>query len=261
MRTTLIWLIAVCGIALSQSAFSQIGFAQQGETHTPEKGSTAEIKKARWSFEANPKLPNVLILGDSISIGYTLGVRKQLKEKANVFRPSNKNGTRPENCSGTINGVKQIDRWLALREKWDLIHFNWGLHDLKHVHPESGRNSNSFKDPRQAEPEAYRKNLEAIVEKLQATGAKLIFATTTPYPAGCKPARKPADVDLYNGIAIEIMSANNIQINDLHALIDGQLGTLQQKVNVHFNNAGNKVLGKQVAAVIATALENIKTGQ
>ena len=261
MRTPLIWLIVVCGITLSQSAFSQIGFAQQVETHKPEKGSTAEKKKARWSFEANPKLPNVLILGDSISIGYTLGVRKQLKEKANVFRPSNKNGTRPENCSGTVNGVEQIDRWLTQQDKWDLIHFNWGLHDLKHVHPKTGDNSNSFKDPRQAEPEAYRKNLEAIVKKLKATGAKLIFATTTPYPAGCKPARSPADVDLYNGIALKIMSANNIQINDLHALVDGQLGTLQQKVNVHFNKAGNEVLGKQVASVIAAALDNIKTGQ
>jgi len=50
-----------------------------------------------------PGLPRVLILGDSISIGYTLLVRKQLEGRANVHRPA-------ENCAETANGVKRV--WL-----------------------------------------------------------------------------------------------------------------------------------------------------
>ncbi|MDB2686955.1 SGNH/GDSL hydrolase family protein [Mariniblastus sp.] len=105
----------------------------------------------------------------------------------------------------------------------------------------------------------YRKNLTAIVKKLKATGAKVIFATTTPYPDGCIPARLPADADLYNGIAKEIMTANKIQINDLNKLVKGRLGELQKKKNVHFRPAGNEVLANKVASVLEAALKESKT--
>ncbi|MCA1759186.1 MAG: hypothetical protein LC658_05405, partial [Bacteroidales bacterium] len=62
-------------------------------------------------------LPNVLILGDSISIGYTPFVQEYLKGRANVFRPMLENG-KPENCAGTTKGVENIDRWLGSK-KWD----------------------------------------------------------------------------------------------------------------------------------------------
>src|SRR4051794_19609114 len=69
------------------------------------------------------KLPRVLIIGDSISIGYTGPTQKLLAGKANVQRI-------PENGGPTSNGVAKIKQWLG-EEKWDVIHFNWGLHDLK----------------------------------------------------------------------------------------------------------------------------------
>lgn len=225
--------------------------------YTPEEGSVAEVKKGPWAIEPNPELPIVLILGDSISIGYTLAVRKELAGKANVFRPVNKNGQRAENCQGTTLGVKEIDRWLAGQE-WDVIHFNWGLHDLKHVLPGSGKNSNSFDDPQQADPETYRKNLTELVGKLKATGATLIFATTTPYPDGVKPARRPADARRYNDIAREIMKANGIQVNDLYALVDGRLPELQKPKNVHFNPKGNAVIAAQVVEAIQGTLKEGK---
>ncbi|WPJ96422.1 hypothetical protein SH580_01735 [Coraliomargarita algicola] len=59
----------------------------------PEAGSLAEFdRKADWSFTPDPELPNVLILGDSISIGYNLQLRHLLKRKANVYRPMSANG-------------------------------------------------------------------------------------------------------------------------------------------------------------------------
>ena len=72
--------------------------------------------------EDTPGLPRVLLIGDSISIGYTLPVRELLKGKANVHRI-------PGNGGPTTNGLKNLDEWLA--GKWDVIHFNFGLHDLK----------------------------------------------------------------------------------------------------------------------------------
>jgi acyl-CoA thioesterase-1 len=70
-----------------------------------------------------PGLPRVLLIGDSISIGYTVTVRKALAGQANVHRI-------PENGADTANGLKKIESWLV-GSPWDVIHFNWGLHDLK----------------------------------------------------------------------------------------------------------------------------------
>ena len=71
----------------------------------------------------DPKLPRVLLIGDSISIGYTLPVRELLKGKANLHRI-------PVNGGPTITGLEKLKGWIG-DGKWDIIHFNWGLHDLK----------------------------------------------------------------------------------------------------------------------------------
>lgn len=225
---------------------------------TPEAGSRAEKRvKIDWTFTPDPALPNVLILGDSISIGYTLHVRKQLAGKANVFRPLSADGTKPENCSGTTAGVQEIDRWLA-GPKWDVIHYNWGLHDLKHV-TEAGGNKVSSKpeDPVQADEAAYGKNLEAIVAKLKATGARLICATTTPVPAGSTtPFRSPDAPARYNTVARKIAEANGARVNDLFAFCEPRLAELQLPKNVHFTEAGSQALAGKVAEVITAELHS-----
>src|ERR1043166_3292284 len=103
----------------------------------------------------DPALPRVLLIGDSISIGYTVPVRKALAGRANVHRI-------PENGADTVNGLKKIDSWLG-DSHWDVIHFNWGLHDLK-VTPDGGR---------QVPIDAYEKNLTTLVMRLKQTGARL----------------------------------------------------------------------------------------
>lgn len=215
--------------------------------------------KAGGQEKSGKDLPNVLILGDSISIGYTPTVKSELGGKANVFRPTNPKG-RPENCAGTQNGIKHIDRWISqeydgVKRKWAVIHFNFGLHDLKHVDAKTGKNSNDPKNPRQSEPEIYRKQLQEIVGKLKKTGAKLIYATTTPVPAGgVKPFRDVEDPQRYNAIAKSIMAESKIDVNDLFAWIAPKLKTLQIPVNVHFTKKGSELLGQQVAKVIEKAI-------
>jgi lysophospholipase L1-like esterase len=226
----------------------------------PEAGSRAESdRKLNWSFKPDPGLPNVLILGDSISIGYTLQVRALLAGKANVFRPMSAGGRQPANCSGTTAGVKSIDGWLAGR-KWDVIHFNWGLHDLKHVTAAGGNTASSKPDdPVQATVEAYGRNLEELVGKLRATGATLIFATTTPVAPGTpNPMREPDAPARYNAAALKIMQAHGIGVDDLYAFCEPQLAKLQLPHNVHFTQAGSAALAKQAAAAILQALPPAK---
>ncbi len=201
---------------------------------------------------ATPK-KHVLILGDSISIGYTPFVQQMLSKEAVVVRPMN--GNRPENCDGTTKGVQAIDRWLKLEGgKWDVIHFNFGLHDLKRVNPQTGQASNNPEDLRQAEPEAYERQLQQIVARLETTGAKLIWATTTPVPTGgVKPHRDVEDVSRYNRTALRIMREHGIAIDDLYSLALPQLEKIQLPVNVHFTKEGYQLLAAEVARHIRTA--------
>jgi hypothetical protein len=215
----------------------------------PEPGSIEEkAMEFSWAIEADPALPNVLILGDSISIGYTLQVRQFLKDKANVYRPLD--GTMPENCGDSRKAVNSIDRWLAAAPKWDVIHFNSGLHDLKRV---SGKDSGPDLPPVNSIA-AYQDNLQMVVDKMKATGAKLIFATTTDYPAGVTPCRLPEDAALYNAAALKVMKRNNIAVNDLYAFTKGRLGELQMPVNVHFSENGSMKIGQRVAERIASEM-------
>ena len=197
-------------------------------------------KKPDPAFEKavdDPKLPRVLIIGDSISIGYTPGTRKLLAGKANVHRI-------PENAADTKTGVAKLSKWLG-DSKWDVIHFNWGLHDLK-----LGAGSH------QVSPADYDKNLREIVTRLKATKAKLIWASTTAVPdAKLNPPRSNDDVIAYNLAASRIMKEHGIAINDLYGFVQPRLKELQQNANVHFKPAGSSALAEQVAAAIRSALE------
>lgn len=188
-------------------------------------------KVSAWDYvKDDPKLPRVLLIGDSVSRGYTLAVRNALLGKANVHRA-------PENCGPTLNGVKKMKVWLG-DEKWDVIHFNFGIHDRK----------TPAKD--------YEDRLELIVKQLKVTGAKLIWASTTPIPPDTKdgPEATVAIVGK-NNIAAEIMKKNMVHVNDLFTFITPQLSKVQNPMDVHFNGEGYVMLGKQVALEIETVLK------
>ena len=192
------------------------------------------------------ELPNVLIIGDSISIGYMKHLKAMLKGKANVMH-------NPGNAAHSGTGRAKLESWLGTT-KWDVIHFNHGLHDLKYVADKGGSSKTKKNTHIQVPLDKYRENMEAIVIRLNKTGAKLIFATTTPYPAGVKPLRIPADVVKYNTVALEVMKEHGVIVNDLCAFVLPQLKKLQRPKNVHFTSAGSKILAKEVEKYILKAL-------
>ncbi len=225
------------------------------QTPKAEKGSIAEKKVVDLRITPNPALPSVLLLGDSISIGYHSAVSEGLAGKANVFRPWNLKNGAAENCSDTSRGVAKLDAWLALNPKWDVIHFNWGLHDIKHVKAGSTEHSSNPEDPSLRTLAEYQANLETIVTKLKATGAKLIFCTTTPVAPGTKePYRRDEDVVTYNAAAVKIMEVHSIAINDLYSFAKPQLDKIQLPVNVHYSAEGSKVLGSEVVKKVSALL-------
>lgn len=196
-------------------------------------------------IQDNPQLPRVLLIGDSISIGYTLPVRELLSNFANVH-------CAPENCGPTTRGVQKIDQWLQ-DGNWDLIHFNFGLHDLKFV-DDTGKTTTTDKGHEQVSLADYEKNLETIVTRMKKTGAKLIFATTTPVPKG-EPQRVAGSEKAYNDVARKVMERHGVEINDLCEFCIPQLEQIQRPANVHFTDHGSQQLAYKVAEVIRNALK------
>jgi acyl-CoA thioesterase-1 len=205
--------------------------------------AVSQENRAFTPIQDDPSLPRVLLIGDSISIGYTLPTRKLLHGIANVHRI-------PVNGGPTTNGLANLENWLG-NTKWDTIHFNWGLHDLRFMEHGS----------QQVAIDHYEKNLRELVARLKRTGAKLIWASTTPVPdADVSPRRKNADVLAYNAVAKRIMDENAIRVNDLYASVFPRLSALQLPANVHYTTVGYEALAERVAASIQIALQQSAPG-
>lgn len=215
------------------------------------KNITPVQKEIIWAVKEDPNLPRVLLIGDSISIGYTLHVREMLQGKANVHRPFI-SPTKVWNCGPTTRGLESLDKWLG-DKPWDVIHFNFGLHDLKYV-DENGKMVDSARGRQLVPVDQYRENLEAIIKKLQKTQAQLIFATTTPVPAGTS-GRVAGDEAKYNQAALEVMKKHHIAVDDLCAHAVKKLDKIQRPRNVHFTDQGYQYLAEQVTKTILQALE------
>ena len=242
--------IALSGCLLSLIILLGIQEQASGQQKKPAKPKTRPAGKSPLqAIQDKPDLPRVLLIGDSISIGYTVPVRNLMKDKANVHRA-------PTNCGPTTKGLKELSKWIG-DKPWDVIHFNWGLHDLKYMGPQ-GQN---LADPKAADshqqvpPAEYEKNLRQLVAQLKKTKATLIWCNTTPVPVGVK-GRVVGDSEKYNAIAAKIMKAEGIMTDDLYGFCKPQLTKIQRPANVHFTPTGSQALAKQVAGHIDKALHS-----
>ncbi len=239
------------------SAFTFVGLLTTAQESKPpakaaiKSASVAEestrIQKEFAPPKENPKLPNVLLIGDSISIAYTLPVRERLLQEANVWRPAT-------NCGPTIRGVENLDGWLGDRH-WDVIHFNFGLHDLRWMPVKNpAGNDGKVEEAPQVSLEDYEANLRTIVTRLKKTGAIVIWCETTPVPAESS-KRIEGDEENYNAVAAKVMrEVGDIRTDALHAF--AKSNAQQLSANVHYTPAGSEQLADCVTASIRLALQD-----
>ena len=209
--------------------------------YVPEPGGEQKVDPALLPVKMQPGLPNVLLLGDSISIAYTIPVRALLAGKANVHRP-------PYNCATTRTGLEKNAEILGVANvaRWDVIHFNYGLHDVKLM---DGANQVPLNE--------YAANLRMLARGYQAVSRRAIWCSTTPVPEGnLNPPRRPADVPNYNRAAAAVMEELRIPTHDLYAFAQSRIALIQMPQNVHFTDAGSAELARSVAAAIQSALEH-----
>ena len=199
---------------------------------------------------AETALPKVLIIGDSISIGFTPHVVEQLDGKAVVKHHKG-------NAQHTGTGLKQLDQWIG-NTKWDVIHFNWGLWDLCYRDPKSKVQGKRDKvnGTLTTTLEQYEKNLDKLVSRLKKTDAKLIWAHTTVVPEE-EAGRIVGDDKKYNEVAAKIMKKYGITINDLNSLSrEFPPDFFSKPGDVHYTQDGYQKIAKQVTALILSILED-----
>ncbi len=192
---------------------------------------------------STPK-PRILIIGDSISIGYFPFVQEHFNNKAIVVH-------NPGNAQHTGTGLQKIHGWLE-NEKWDVIQFNWGLWDIAYRDPSSKKPGQRDKVNGKVTytPEEYANNLNLLVGILKKTGAKLVFVTTTYVPED-EPGRQSRDPQLYNAIAKKIMKDNGIRINDIF----GKSRRIHKKEgkgnkDVHYTEEGYRMLSEPICQTL-----------
>ena len=194
--------------------------------------------------EADPGLRNVLLIGDSISMQYTVGVRERLSVTANVLRA-------PDNCRTTRQTLENIDMYLG-GVAWDVIHVNWGIHDITRMIDGVVSADGSPQVPY----EEYRANVERLRQRLEETTARLIWAATTPV-ADNVPVRRNRDIETYNEAATEIMNRHSVTVNNLHRLVAAHHDALWRD-GVHFSEHGARVLAEAVARTIRGVLRALR---
>lgn len=251
-------LSALAFLLHSVTVFAQTNITPQLEPPKPNEAKPRQLHPSVLPIEDVAGLPRVMIVGDSISMGYTIPVREALAGKANVHRV-------PSNGGPTERGVQYLDRWLG-KEHWDVIYFNFGLHDLKWQDAE-GKYVPPGTGSQVAPLPVYEKNLRTIVQKLKATKAKVIFATTTPVPDGAI-GRSDVDRKKYNEVAVKIMNEEGVEVSDLAAFAEGiqskfppyppydpaktrptiHPGSIQPPYDVHYTPEGYTLMAQKVIA-------------
>jgi lysophospholipase L1-like esterase len=200
---------------------------------------TASIpEEIEWTWEVrpqhpDPKLPNVLLLGDSISRAYFPQVTKDLSGVANVYLMASSTSV------GDPRLPKQIKEFAAMEDvRFTVVHFNNGMHGWAYT-----------EDQYRA---AFPDFIHAVKELVGAHGT-LIWATTTPVRADATGGATNPRVDARNTIAGSLVQAAGIPVDDQHALMIQHQDLHEDPV--HFNTAGASLQGDQAAASIRTALK------
>jgi lysophospholipase L1-like esterase len=186
-----------------------------------------------------PKLPRILLLGDSIRLSYQPLVKQMLEGRAEVRGPA-------ENCQHSEFTLSRLRVWFEQFGRPDLVHWNNGLHDV-------GRNNQ--RAPEQFPLDQYLAHLRAILKRLQDIEAEVIWATTTPvHPTEPVPGDQWSwtneDIDRYNAAARELMAAEGVPINDLHAIVWEDVEGYLAEDRIHLSEAGQRACAEAVVTAI-----------
>jgi lysophospholipase L1-like esterase len=199
--------------------------------------STSRPEVTEWTWEVRPdqvdrQLPNVLLVGDSITRNYFPEVQHELGGKANVYLFA----------ASTSLGDSRLDTQLkefAAMEgvTFSVVHFNNGMHGWSYNEKE------------------YAASFPGYIATLRkiAPGAHLVWASTTPVKKDSLPGPSNARIKARNAEALQVVKRESIAVDDQYSLMLRYPNLYLD--DVHFNPEGASVQGRQVANAIQKYLK------
>lgn len=194
------------------------------------------------NIDVNKK--NILLIGDSLRIGYCGTTKKCLQDIANVLYPN-------DNCRNTQYTMTGLAGWCGMFKPYkpNVIQFNCGHWDIAHWDGEA-ESLNSI--------DVYAHNVFRIAERIKkyAPKAKVVFALTTAMnpngSVGINPRTNP-EIEKYNCAAVEILKNTDVIINDLYSVTKRYSSDLFFDY-CHFTDKGFEMLGEYIAQFLRSLL-------
>lgn len=151
-------------------------------------------------------MKNVLLIGDSIRMGYDKAVKKTLENEANVYFPE-------ENCRFASYVLRYLHEYKSMLGdvRVDVLHWNAGLWDCLRL----------FEEEPHTPIEVYAYYIERICVRIKKLfpGAKVIFATSTAVQSELMASdfkRYNEEIEAYNVAAVKVITKHGFQVNDLY---------------------------------------------
>ncbi len=195
-------------------------------------------------------MKKVLLLGDSIRMGYDDYVKEILQDKCEVYYAADENGR------FSAYTLWQMNQLFRQHGSFDVVHWNNGYWDMnieapmvEAIHP----------------VDEYVHFLKRILAEIRRNGARPVFATTTPVLSAGSAADVAGTGALsihydnswvmqYNQAAKELMAAENVTVNDLYALCEQDPYYYKCADLLHLTEEGYRKCAEQTAAVILREL-------
>ena len=201
------------------------------------------VSRKKWICSREKR--NILLIGDSIRMGYCQMVKNQLAQQAQVLFPE-------DNCRSSQYLIFSLNGWrnqVDAPELVDLVIFNCGHWDIAHW---------TGLEESLTSPEEYRKNIRMIITQLRKlfVNARVIFVTTTPMnPSGLLGInpRTSEEIDDYNAVAAEVCQAQAVPVIDLNGFCRSW-GSEYYRDYCHFTPEGFARLGEEMSRRIGDYL-------
>lgn len=196
----------------------------------------------------DPRLPRVLIIGDSISGHYLYELRELMRGKANVIGESSMSPrSPPEKYRWSRLGPRfyradwaskddDLKNFLAVQGPFDIVHFNNGIHNFSRANP--------------GDEKPYAEQLRKVVAAIRASGAVCLFANSTGTVADNTIPKSPRYLTnclAFNAAAEAVMKELNVPVTDIHGLIQPRIKELISSDLIHPKAEASPLMAELIA--------------
>ncbi len=189
-------------------------------------------------------MKKIVLLGDSIRMGYDKYVKEAFEDVAEVYYPK-------ENCRFSQYFLRFLKGW---KKDWpediDLVHWNAGLWDLLEIYDDGPLTPIEF----------YEYNIARIDRQLRKMfpKAKFVFATSTGVDESGNTlghVRLNSNIEAYNAAALRALAGTDTVINDLYALTKDATPEWRSDRTHYSTPKGLTEIGGRVIETICQELE------